>query len=279
MKRGFGERLQRAFGREELAPARGSAPAGALRDALVRRRQRESRSAPVVELPAGETIENERGTCYLRTLRYPLDHRHGDAPLQCALDVDRERLAVLAKDPAVGSLDLSECLFLDTETTGLSGGAGTIVFMTGLGYFTAGEFVLEQTFLRSYSEEPAALFHVKRRLTQHPQLVTFVGKSFDRHRLAARMAVHRLRSRVLSPKHLDLYYVARRAFRDHDLPNVRLQTLERHRLGVHRPDDLPGAEAPVAFLDWIRDGSGPVDRVFEHNRLDVLSLVTLLGSL
>lgn len=41
----------------------------------------------------------------------------------------------------------------------------------------------------------------------------------------------------------------------------------------------PGAEAPVAFLDWVRDRSGPVDRVFEHNRLDVLSLVTLLGSL
>lgn len=71
----------------------------------------------------------------------------------------------------------------------------------------------------------------------------------------------------------------RHAFKDEQLPNVRLQTLERHKLGVHRPDDLPGAEAPVAFLDWVRDRSGPVDRVFEHNRLDVLSLVTLLGSL
>ena len=279
MKRAFGKRLQRAFRREEPASAGSSGHEGSLREALVRRRQRELRGAREVELPPGETIENERGGCYLRTLRYPLDHRHGDAPLRRVFDLDRERLAVLAKDPAVEELDLSECLFLDTQTTGLSGGAGTVVFMTGLGYFDAEEFVLEQTFLRSYSEEAAALTHIKRRLAQYPQLVTFVGKSFDRHRLAARMAVHRLRSRVLSARHLDLYYVSRRAFRDHDLPNCRLQTLERHRLGVHRPDDLPGAEAPVAFLDWVRDGSGPVDRVFEHNRLDVLSLVTLLGSL
>ena len=59
----------------------------------------------------------------------------------------------------------------------------------------------------------------------------------------------------------------------------RLQTVERHKLGVRRDDDLPGAEAPKAFLDWIRDSSGAVDRVFEHNRLDVLTLVTLFAAL
>lgn len=285
MKRAFGHRLRRAFHRDgsrpDPDPAR-PAPEGALREALLRRRERERRGILEVELPDGETIENELGTCYLRTLRYPLGHLHGDAQLGAVFDIDRARLAVLAKEPLVEQLDLRECLFLDTETTGLSGGAGTIVFMTGLGYFKADEFVLEQTFLRSFAEEPAALFHVKQRLVQYPQLVTFVGKSFDRHRLAARMAVHRLRSRVLSSKHLDLYYLARRAYQQEVpslLPNVRLQTLERKKLGVHRPDDLPGSEAPVAFLDWVRDRTGPVDRVFEHNRLDVLTLVTLLGTL
>ena len=107
---------------------------------------------------------------------------------------------------------------------------------------------------------------------------SFVGKAFDRHRLAARMAVHRLRSRVLSSRHVDLYYMARRAWQE-QLPNVRLATVETHRLGVHRADDLPGSAAPAAFMDWIRDGSGQIARVFEHNRLDVLSLVTLLARL
>ncbi len=276
MKREFGTRLRRAFQgeAEQQRPEVG----GRLREALQRRRQRELRGVEPVELPAGATIDNELGSCYLRTLRYPRSHRHGAIGLDRVFEVDRQRLAVLAKDPAVADLQMSECLFLDTETTGLSGGAGTLVFMCGMGYFEAEEFVLEQTFLRSYSEEPAALWHIKQRLVQFPQLVTFVGKSFDRHRLAARMAVHRLRSRVLSSKHLDLYYMARRVWQE-ELPNVRLQTVERHKLGVQRDDDLPGAEAPVAFLEWIRDGSGPVDRVFEHNRLDVLTLVTLLGEL
>ena len=52
---------------------------------------------------------------------------------------------------------------------------------------------------------------------------------------------------------------------------------EERLLGLYRDDDLPGSEAPAAFLDWVRDGTGPVDRVLEHNRLDVLSLVALLG--
>jgi uncharacterized protein len=270
MKRAFGERLRRAFAAEREEGQQ------SLRDALRRREARLSQDP--IELPPGQIVENDRGACFVRQLRYPLDVKHGDMSLGAAWRADRERLAVLAKMPDVATLDLSKCLFLDTETTGLSGGAGTIVFMVGLGFFDGAEFVLEQTFLRSYGDEPAALIHTASRLEQYPNLVTFVGKCFDRHRIAARMAVHRIRSRVLTSHHLDLYYMARRAWKA-ELPDVKLQTVERHKLGVHRDDDMPGSEAPVAFLDWIRDGSGPVDRVFEHNRLDVLTLVTLLAAL
>jgi uncharacterized protein YprB with RNaseH-like and TPR domain len=108
--------------------------------------------------------------------------------------------------------------------------------------------------------------------------VTFVGKSFDRHRLHTRMTLCRIESNVLAPLHLDLLYPARRAW-GRELPDVRLRTVEERRLGVVREDDLPGSEAPRAWIDWLRDGTGPVDRVLEHNRLDVLSLVTLLGVL
>ena len=125
----------------------------------------------------------------------------------------------------------------------------------------------------------APLRHVARRLEEHPVPVTFVGKSFDRHRLAARMGLHRIGTdAVLAVRHLDLYYLARRAWRD-QLPDVRLRTVEERQLGFFRRDDLPGRDAPAAWLQWIDDRSGPVDRVLEHNRLDVLSLITLLGVL
>ncbi len=174
--------------------------------------------------------------------------------------------------------ELAHCLFLDTETTGLSGGAGTTVFMVGLGFVDGEELVLEQVFLRSFAEERAALRQVAQRLQEHPLQVTFVGKSFDRHRLAARMTLHRLEHAMLDPRHLDLFHVARRAWK-HELPDTRLRTVEEHKLGFVRHDDLPGSEAPRAWLDWLRDGSGRVDRVMEHNRLDVLSLVALMGCL
>ena len=95
----------------------------------------------------------------------------------------------LAKSSDFGELRARQCLFLDTETTGLSGGAGTVVFNYGLAFFRGDEFVVEQLFLRDFGEELAMLHHVAGRLWQFPVPVTFVGKSYDRHRIATRMAL------------------------------------------------------------------------------------------
>lgn len=270
------ERLRRAFGKAQ----RGAGPdakaqgQGEVREFL--RRRRAERVA--VELPEGEVVTNPQGNCWRRLLRYPLDYRHGSLLVGDACSVDWRRVTELAREEQFADQKLSECLFVDTETTGLGGGAGTIVFTIGMGWFGPDAFHLEQLFLRSFAEEPACLHHMAERLAAHPVPVSFVGKSFDRHRIAARLAVHGMQAPILTQRHLDLYYLARRAWRQ-ELANHRLRTVEEQRLGVYRQDDLPGSEAPVAFMDWIRDGTGPVDRVLEHNRIDVLSLATLLARL
>jgi uncharacterized protein YprB with RNaseH-like and TPR domain len=176
------------------------------------------------------------------------------------------------------ALSPRECLFLDTETTGLQGGAGTVVFAYGLGFLDGDDVCVEQLFLRDFGEEPAMLAHVAERMRQFPVPVTFVGKSFDRHRIAARMAVHKVRAPVLTARHLDLFHVVRRRYAK-EWPDTKLKTCEDRLFALRRLDDLPGSEAPAAFLSWVRDRTGPVDRVLEHNRLDVLSLVALLGQL
>ncbi len=249
-----------------------------LRDVLRRRLEREQRHRPVVALPAGEVVANALGSYWRRQVRYPLTHRHGATVLQAATALDGVRLAALAKSDQFAALRSEECLCLDTETTGLSGGAGTVVFAVGLGWFEPDAFVFEQLFLRDFGEEPAMLAAVVQRLAERPVPVSFVGKTFDRHRIAARLAVHKQTAPILTDRHLDLYYLARRAF-GKQLPDCRLRTVEERRLGLFREDDLPGSEAPVAFLQWLRDRSGPVDRVLEHNRLDVLSVAALLGHL
>ena len=268
---GLRGKLQRAFGVE--SPAADSA----VGDQLRRHQRRARRALPEVELPDGTVIRNQRGSCFVRRLEYCEGHAHGDRVLRRPRADCWPRIAELARAGDL-EIDASQCLFLDTETTGLAGGAGTVVFMCGLGFFVDGGLVVEQVFLRAFAEEAAALCHVARRLCERPVLVTFVGKSFDRHRLAARMTLHRVESTVLTEQHLDLYYLARRAYGSR-LPNVKLQTVERQVLGLRRQADMPGAEAPYAFLSWLRDRSGRVDRVFEHNRLDVLSLVALLDAL
>ncbi|MBL8751106.1 MAG: ribonuclease H-like domain-containing protein [Planctomycetes bacterium] len=273
------ERLRRVFRvpRADAPPSRASERDPALRAFLQQRLARLPRR-PRVELPPAEPAAAGAEALWRRELRYPLASLHGSARLGAARDLDGERLAALAKDPGFAALDPRECLFLDTETTGLAGGAGTTVFAYGLAFFRGEDLVLEQLFLRDFGEEPAMLRHVAARLREFPVPVTFVGKSYDRHRIAARMAVHKVRSPVLTQRHLDLYHLVRRSH-GRSLPDARLRTVEERLLGVVRTDDLPGSEAPAAFLDWIRDGSGPVDRVLEHNRLDVLSLVALLGVL
>jgi uncharacterized protein YprB with RNaseH-like and TPR domain len=284
------ERLRRAFGVSTgragpPAPAAPGEPGADRADlrAFLRRRtdgflREPSPVRPPVALPPGEVARNELGPFWRRELRYPAAHRHGEVELGRARDADGGRLAALARDPRFQTFDLTRCLCVDTETTGLSGGAGTVVFAIGLGWFDADAFVFEQLFLREFGEEPALLQHIADRLRERPLPVTFVGKSFDRHRIAARLCVHRLSAPILTDEHLDLYHLARRAW-GKELPDCRLRTVEEHRLGLVRDCDLPGSEAPAAFLQWLRDGTGPVDRVLEHNRLDVLSVAALLGVL
>jgi uncharacterized protein YprB with RNaseH-like and TPR domain len=286
------DKLRRSFRRQETAaeaagttlPAvprdSGTASeAGAAAAELLGYLQRRLRATrPRIELPPGEVLATPHGALWRRELRYPLSWVHGAVRLWPANALDGQRLASLAKDAAFAALDPRHCLFLDTETTGLSGGAGTVVFAYGLGRIEADEFVLEQTFLRDFGEELAMLHHLAARLASHPVLVTFVGKSYDRHRIHARLALHKLSVPVLSLQHLDLYHLVRRAY-GKQLPNVRLRTVEERLLGLQRHEDLPGSEAPAEYFAWLRDRSGAVDRVLEHNRLDVLSLCALLGRL
>lgn len=288
VKRSARDRLRRANGldertgavpdaeRPQAGPVRGGASLRAyLQQRADRGRQNATRPLEPVELPEGREVENELGSFFLRRIEMSLSEHHGRHRFEHLAEVDWGRVAHWAKDEAFRSTKLGDCLFLDTETTGLSGGAGTMVFLTGLGFVEGEHFVIEQAFLRSMDEERAALRHVAKRLEEFPVPVTFVGKSFDRHRLQSRMVLHDIESQVLTERHLDLYWCSRRAWKG-QLPDTKLRTVEERRLFVVRDDDLPGSEAPRAWIDWLRDGTGAVDRVLEHNRIDVLSLGTLL---
>lgn len=201
------------------------------------------------------------------------DYRHGGHALQEVLGIDGEALGVRLPAADQG------WFFLDTETTGLAGGTGTLVFLFGGVMLDAQGFHLRQWLLTRFAGEAALAQAVQATLAGCAMIVSFNGKSFDLPLLRARQRLH---GRVLDERHLvhlDLLHPARSAFAAR-WPDVRLQTAEARLCAYQREDDLPGAEAPLAFMRWMRQGDPEgLRRVVRHHQEDVLSLVTLCTAL
>ena len=168
-----------------------------------------------------------------------------------------------------------DILFLDTETTGLAGGAGTVAFLVGMGYFTGRDFAVEQVLMRDYGQESELLRTVSAVAGRFSVLCTFNGRTFDAPLLASRFVMNRLPSRLPSV-HADVLYPARRLWKLR-LKRCNLANLEEQLLHVKREDDLPGAEVPQTYFRYLRDGDfAPIERILAHNRQDIVSLAQLL---
>jgi len=245
--------------------------------ALSEKRQRGNRG--LVELLDGTEIENEHGRFFLVSDVVSGSSRHGSRNLAQAFDCDMTAAGMLANNPAISRYSASDALFLDTETTGLSGGSGTMPFLIGLGWFEQGAFHVHQLLARDFGEEKAALAHLEQISVQKKFLVTFNGKAFDVNLLTTRFILNRLHFDLSCLPHLDLLHPSRRIL-GHRLDNCRLSTLEERILGVQREGDIPGSEIPQRYFDWLRRRNpGLLADIFEHNRLDVISMATLMAHL
>lgn len=170
----------------------------------------------------------------------------------------------------------SRLVLFDTETTGLSGGTGTRAFMVGLARFEADGLAITQFTTATMAAEASMLRAVLGALGEDAVLVSYNGKSYDRPLLGTRLRLARLADPLSRLPHLDLLHATRRRLRG-TLPDCRLSTVERRWLGIVRDDDLPGSEAPAAWLHYLRGGSAaPLRRVGEHNAQDLASLAALL---
>jgi uncharacterized protein YprB with RNaseH-like and TPR domain len=222
--------------------------------------------------------QGERGTFAARSELFPREHRHGDWRVAEVFEAESRALERVAKDASLAGFRAEDAIFLDIETTGLSGGAGTHVFLIGLARFRGGLLELWQGFLRSPADSPALLAECAARVRDASCVVSFFGKSFDRHRLEDQMRLHGVAPPFASRPHLDLYHPCRRLYRA-GLDNGRLATMERALCAVEREHDLPGALAPAAWFDYLAEREHRLEQVFTHNALDVLSLVTLCAHL
>lgn len=173
--------------------------------------------------------------------------------------------------------DPKQWLFLDTETTGLSGGTGTYPFLIGLAWWEGNELKVEQLFMREYSEERSMLAAVAERLKERPVLVTFNGKSFDWPLLETRFRMTRAMATPPLRAHLDFLHPARNLWRLR-LGSVKLSQLERHVLGWDRGEDMSSGDIPRIYLEFVRGGNAePLVPIFLHNQMDLRGLAGLAG--
>lgn len=174
---------------------------------------------------------------------------------------------------------IERALFLDTETTGLSGGAGTIAFLIGVGFVKDGVFTVEQYMMRDYADEPVMLAHLAARLREFEVLVSFNGRAFDVPLLQSRYTMCRMLGEWEALAQLDLLQGARRLWKRR-IGSCRLSALEEKVLRMGREDDLPGSEAPRRFFSYLKCGDlDLLEDVIVHNRRDILSMGALLAAL
>jgi hypothetical protein len=193
----------------------------------------------------------------------------GGDPADPAGAVDRGLL------PAVGRR-LDEMVVLDLETTGFW---GCPIFLVGMLLVDGGEPVTLQVLARDYPEERAMLEITAGILAGRGLLVTFNGKSYDVPCLRDRSVVHRVEATVDGLPHVDILHPARRRWAG-ELPDCRLQTLERTIVGLHRAGDVPSAEIPGIYHAFTADGEpGPLLPVLHHSRVDVVTTARVFARL
>jgi uncharacterized protein YprB with RNaseH-like and TPR domain len=271
------------------APALGPTGRAAVLDDLRARMQAAlERSAPrPLPLPPVDTCElpfvtsdTPLGPLHVRVQRLSAAHRTGHAPVASGRDASPELLALLALDPALATCDPATALFLDTETTGLAGGTGTVAFLVGLAFWDGAVLVLEQILVRALGEEAPMLERVRARIAAASMLVTFNGKSFDMPLLRTRFVMSGL-APPAEPPHLDLLHVARRVHKDRCRRNAgacRLVALERDVLGFVRVDDVASGDVSACYLHFLWTGDArALLGVIEHNAWDVVAMVALVG--
>lgn len=230
-------------------------------------------------MPGIRREETAEGGCYVLDKVYPLSYRHGQDTLRDLLELSPAPTAVFARDPRLQPLNFRDFLFLDTETTGLAG-AGALAFMVGAAFFETGPagdvFVVRQYFLRDHGDETAMLLLLEELLAGKAGLITFNGRSFDIPLLDNRFLMNRMVSDLRHKPHIDLLPPSRRLWRQR-LESCALGSLEQSLLGLQRTqEDVPGWLIPSLYNNYLRSGDArELRRVFYHNQIDMVSMVTL----
>jgi uncharacterized protein YprB with RNaseH-like and TPR domain len=206
---------------------------------------------------------------------YLLAASYGQIPIAMGLQIPADIIGFLSRDAAFEGLDLSSAVFLDLETTGLSGGTGTVPFLVGLAYYRDERFKVTQFFLDEMAEEDRLVRELAQfvRDMGFKSIITYNGKAYDLPLVETRFALHRTPCPLRGLPHLDFLFSARSLWQ-HKTESCRLFHLAQQIVQAERSEDIPGEEIPLRYFQYIRSRDfSLIEPILYHNQEDLLSLL------
>jgi len=229
----------------------------------------------LIDVLPGSWESTSGGDCFVVRKTIPFHTKHGLRNLKGLPSM--EFFEALDHLKGISAATPEEFLFIDTETTGLSGGAGTYVFLVGVAKYEKDSLNFAQFFLQDPQSESAQLSALERYVADAKVIVSYNGKSFDLPRIKSRYRFHGWPNPFENIYHIDLLHIARRLWKPH-LPGCTLGDLEEHIIGLQRDNlDIPGWQISEFFYEYMQSGDpSPLENIFYHNEVDVISLAALL---
>jgi uncharacterized protein len=244
----------------------------------------------IADALGGRNVD-DAGACVMVERRYDGSQSHGRRRIDACVPVESQPMHLF--DPRVAAVSgwSRRPVFFDIETTGLSGGAGTVAFLVGCGWFEDDSFVVRQFLLVGPSGEKPLLSALAETFADASLLVTFNGRTFDVPFMETRWAFHRAAPPTDDLLHFDVLPPARRLWSRRGLTlaesapvleseseGCSLTALERRVLGFHRHGDVPGFEIPARYFHFLRTGdASSIEGVLDHNRHDIVSLAVVMS--
>jgi uncharacterized protein YprB with RNaseH-like and TPR domain len=239
--------------------------------------ERRKRGIPIEDVLSGYDDSTPFGQTFIVEQTYDQAYRHGQIDL-CDFFDSRVLHEWCRTELNASAANNGSYLYLDTETSGLSGGTGTYAFLIGLGFKQDDSFKVVQLFLRDPALEPALLASLARWVESFDTVVTFNGRGFDIPLLNTRHVLNAIPTPFTARPHIDLLPVARKLWRSR-LPSRALKDLEVQILNLERSsEEVPGWLVPQLYFDYLHTHDArPLYGVFYHNQMDILSLAALMN--
>ncbi|MGN0340199.1 MAG: ribonuclease H-like domain-containing protein [Lachnospira sp.] len=184
----------------------------------------------------------------------------------------------------INSFDLSEHVFLDIETTGLSA-KNSICYLIGLAYYKDNSFKCTQFFADTPDDEPVILQEFLSFISRFKAIVTYNGDTFDIPYIISRCKYNSLSTdNVFPQERIDLYKTARQVNSLLKLDNLKQKNIENF-LSIDRDDIYSGGELIDTYKEYIikyklkEDTFAELSHLLLHNREDVCALPELCGIL